>query len=447
MHSNSPSNDIQSPFLRADIRGFNALRFNQNIVSDITERIIPPGPGIARSNESGASSERTKDNYLFPPKEGEEPALPGISKEKGLRDLYRQWASKGELIQDHAPSVYIHELEFFDPSSGAVHKREGFLAILAINPQGKMRILPHEKTFPDRVQRQTNIFKWRGSLVLPLQMLYSDPNGDVLRLLKRAMDPDPILDFTDTLAHHNRLWRVDLSGLNTTLDQILGPKDLLIADGHHRFEAAKLYAKQHGNPDEALSLVFFSAAEAPGICLGTFHRGVRGAHLSPIDLVEKLSLNYRIEKVVLKEANPIEAISLILNQWLRERENKSWIPHSFIMIPKGCQVLYKVRASTTVKGNDRNSLDLDVTDLHENIIPLLGDIEYLDLEKDPQDLIDKLMTSSDDPEGLDMGFFLNPASTESLWDVARQGLTMPPKGTYFYPKLLAGLVHYPLDNH
>lgn len=443
------------PSFTGRLTALRAMRFDPEKMGDLRDLVVPPGASVyldGDMSEAGVVDVR----HLFPhpldPTHG--PADP--SRRSRIAQLYADWRAQGHLRWDPRPGVYAHRLIFTD-AAGERAERWGFYLLLAIGPHGAIRVLPHEQTLPDRVQKQLDIFSWRGAQILPLFMLYSDPTGDVMRgILDRLPPEGPELHFTDTLGQENDLWLVGDEALAAEIDHQLADKELLLADGHHRFEASRAYWRalresggplppgvpaedpEAGPPPEAYAVAYLTPAEGPGLRMGTFHRGVRALEHGIHELGRRLAPLYDVEHLPMPHGVDLRhRAEEELARQHRRRTDTGDGRARFVLIDRQMDGLYLVTRRTPAAGGATSRLD--VTDFHEGLLPLLGPRGGIEFEQEPQVLLAALGRGE-----LDLVCLSDAPSMDDVWAVARSRVPMPPKATYFYPKLPAGLLHFPL---
>ena len=436
-----PPAEVELPRFACRMVPLRALRFDGAHSADLGHLVT----SVEGHHPTGGEPHPLHTRQLFPlPEEhrraGQLPQHAG----RRLASLFRHWQNEGHLRLDEYPSLYLHQLNFTD-AAGIASERWGFYAVLALSPEGELRILPHERTLPTRVRRQIEIYAWRGAQILPLFMLYSDPEDRILTHLRGMVEGPPIIHFGDTIGHTNSLWAISNPEAQDHVRQLLGSSSLVIADGHHRFEAARqVYAqadRQRSGSSPALPvgeedgtayiLSFLTPMEGSGLRLGAFHRAIprlRG------DLSQQMALlegHFRIETLhPPRGETPGEWISYQLGRTPPSE-------HTFVLV--GDRGLSTFLVSRPSDGDTRSVLEkLDLTVLHEEVITKLKYSGTLRYEQNVNTLWRQIQFGE-----VGLGCFLRPPSAHEVWDVAQAGVPMPPKATFFYPKILAGLIQFP----
>lgn len=438
---------------RGSLLPFRALRFTPESVADLDADLIVPPRMSAHHPEDAAEGGPPTVQRLFPHPERFRSGAWDPRDRSQIGDRYALWTERGHLTWDPTFGMYLHRVSFKDETA-ATAQRLGLYAVLAIRDDGQVRLLPHEQTLPERVKRQVDIFTWRGALVLPLFILYSDPQGELMSLLAARTTAAPTMAYADTHGQQNALWQLTDPDLTTEIQRWFDGRELLLADGHHRLDAALDYWRelrgQHEEDTpglraedrgaESYVVVYLTPAEAPGLKMGTFHRGLRLDRSSDEALSYRLGPDYEVHHLPLSRASDVtHAIEAELAQQRALRAAEGLTRPRFVVMSRGEEGLYLVHRReplpTTTPATDR----LDATELHRCLIPRLSGVTQVEFQQDTRTLVESIRAGR-----LDLGCFLNPPSPEEVWAVARSGIPMPPKATYYYPKLPAGLFHFPL---
>lgn len=450
MSAESTPSDVLSPIL-ARLLPFRAIRYStEHPRIEPGKLIAPPGEGAGEAR-SGGRQEPYHALHLFPSSGGKtNPTRLEAHEQEKLTSTLRSWWADGILTRDESPSIYLHRLTFAT-EDGSRLTRRGFFAVLGVGPSGSLKVLPHENTLKSRLTRQIQIFEALSTQVLPIFLVYSDPTDSVMRRLEDAAEEAEVLyDFQDAAGQHHRMQRLSGVEIAHWLEGQFARRDVIIADGHHRFDALRAFWQEHGTAHaEELSLPFMPEAEAyigvyltsvdaPGFRVGAIHRVIRHLHLSHEDMLSTLAPLYRRVHIPLDSRHPVASILEHL---------ASAGAGAFGLVTSGVPGWDLIYSRNDVPHPALNAepdelRQLDVTRLHQEILPLLkpasGTLE-LEFEKDPS------RAFADVQQGKSaLAIFLNPIHAEHIWAVARAGLTMPPKATYFSPKIAAGLVGIPL---
>ena len=331
----------------------------------------------------------------------------------------RQWLDAGVLRRDPEPGVYVYVQSFRLPD-GSTRRREGVICRLGLEEFASGVVRPHERTFPGPKADRLALLRATGANLSAIFGLYAAPGASLATWLGPVTDAPPIVDIVRPDGDADRLWRVTDPAAITRLMAGIQSQTVFIADGHHRYETALAYWKERGRPAEASSvLAFLANMDQDGLVILPTHRLVRGPLALAADaLARRLAERFVVEPLPPGRARVAGEIDCVLpDRRLRLRAR-----------PNVGELLAQVPAA--VRG-------LDLSVLHGAILePLLGVRP------------DQLAFTHDDDEALAAvaggqaaaAFLLNAPSLAEVRAVCLAGELMPEKSTYFYPKLLSGLV-------
>ncbi len=359
-----------------------------------------------------------------------------------LSELVRE----GILGRDARPAFYVLEQRYRAPS-GEERVRRGFFARLRLEPFEAGIVIPHERTLErPRVDRQRLLAATRTHLSAVF-LLHPDPGGEAARMMERTTAGEIVLAARDDDGTISRLARLDDSRTMESLAGRLARTWALIADGHHRYESALAYRdarRAAGFRDAEHVLAFFCSLEDRGLSIFPIHRLVHS--LGRFDLA---AFRRRLEDLF--TLAPVDGREPLL-QALAARRADSGVfgfvfpgeERSFVAVWKEGAGLDRPEVASVPEPLRR----LDVILLHrlvlEGILGITVEAQanqtHLDYVKDDRDLFRRVAEG-----GAQAGILLNPTRIEQVVEVSRQGLRLPQKSTYFYPKVPTGLVLDPLD--
>jgi uncharacterized protein (DUF1015 family) len=334
------------------------------------------------------------------------------------------WIKDGVLIRSDRPSFYTYEIIY---TIHGVRKRlPGFLCLVKLEELGKGSIYPHECTHSSPKRDRLNLLKACKANTSPIFSLYKSPADGISGILSRVTLTKPYLQAADISGNLHRLWQIDRTEEIETIKQELADKAVLIADGHHRYETSFEYQREmsikngssSGGESYDYTLMFLANLMHEGITILPTHRLIKEI---PKDIHGLISRYFEIEKV----ANDFD-----IRKRLSGRKNV------FGFFRKQEKVWYIL----TYRGRNLSEVhpdlrQIDVFILHEMIfkkILLNAEISY---EMDISKALDQV-----NHREYAAAFFLNPTQIEDVEKSALSSIRMPPKSTYFFPKLLTGLV-------
>ena len=297
--------------------------------------------------------------------------------------LFREWLAEGVLVREAEPAVWALSQEYIGPD-GRARTRTGIVASLRAEPYETRAVLPHERTHAGPKEGRLRLLRAARAQVEPIFLLYEgDPPFG-------APGRDPDIDVEGT-----RLWR--LPGDNGT-SGFFSDRQLLIADGHHRYETALAYAAESGRPVR-LPVVLVSTSD-PGLEIFPTHRLFAGRpDVAPVG----------------ETVSSADALNVLEDE-----------PYD-----RSAAVAYRPGEATLVRG-EAGELDVELVDR-------LGH-DGISYTPDWRDAVRRV-----DAGEADIAFLLRPTRIQDVFDRARAGQVMPQKTTYFFPKLLSGLLFHPLD--
>jgi uncharacterized protein (DUF1015 family) len=334
------------------------------------------------------------------------------------------WTKAGILTRSDKPSFYAYEMIY---SIDGVEKRlAGFLCLVKLEELGKGSIYPHECTHSNPKQDRLNLLKTCQANTSPIFSLYRSSADGISGILSAKTCPKPPLQAADSSGNVHRLWPIDQAGEIEIMKQELADKAIFIADGHHRYEISLEYqrqmlAKKASAPGEKSydhTLMFLANLKDEGVTILPTHRLVKKI---PKDILSIISRYFSVEAVT----NDFD-----IRKNLSGRKNALGF---FVRQEKTWHIL-------THRGRNLSKFppdlrEIDVIILHELIFKeILSHVE-IGYEMDIAKALDRVNRGE-----YAAGFFLNPTRVEDVEKSALLSMRMPPKSTYFYPKLLNGLV-------
>jgi uncharacterized protein (DUF1015 family) len=333
------------------------------------------------------------------------------------------WLKEGIFIRDEQPSFYLYEMSY--TIQGVRRRLLGFLGLVKLEELGKGSIYPHECTHSKPKQDRLNLMRSCEANTSPIFSLYKSPEGQIADILSNVSTTKPYMESADIGGDVHRLWQINASEQIEAIRKELKDKAIFIADGHHRYETAFEFSKEIALTQPSLHtgtsnyvLMFLANMRDGGITILPTHRLLREI---PENLNRLLSEHFVIEPV----KNDFDI-----------RKRLSGQKHAFGFYQKGSDVWYILK----YKGGDLPEIhqtlrDIDVIILHELILKKVFHTTDIGYEMDIKNALDKVNNGE-----FTAAFFLNPTRVEDVEKAALSSVRMPPKSTYFYPKLLTGLV-------
>ena len=364
------------------------------------------------------------------------------------RDHYHRWLNEGILIRDTQPALYVYHQEF--TINGQRRVRKSFVAALRLVEFDEGTVLPHERTLAGPKVDRLNLLRATAINFELVFMLYPDPENQVNVLLDtaiagRAPDVDVIELYEKDV--RQKMWIVtDPQAIQAVQAAMLPKRNLIIADGHHRYETSLNYRNEMrvAHPDAPPNTAFNYRAVAlvsmddPGLTILPTHREVHGYGMVPADVLLERAASYF---AVIPVADQAACLELMARRGREHAIGFYAAGRYHVLVLKNESLLDQLITEQRVLDWKR----LDVTILHKLLIENVVGIDDQLLERkiryhrDLQGAIDNV----DRGEG-EYVFLLNPTRIGEVKACSTQGEKMPQKSTDFYPKMISGLVIYPV---
>ena len=347
---------------------------------------------------------------------------------------FSEWQESGILERDDEPALWVLTQRYTGPD-GEERTRSGFFAAVRVEDYGPGKIRPHERTHPGPKEDRLRLTRATNANLSPIFSLYSDREGRARGALERVtQDRGPWAAITDDDGTVNRLWRVADEPTIAELQSAVGEAELLIADGHHRYETARVYAEEAGTEGARWVLMNLVALEDPGLTVFPTHRLAKGRGLPRYEaLATTLKEHFEIEEVPLEELEP---------------------PAGEGPVPLGyLDGHFRRPFRLTYKGGEPEGLSGPLARFDTAILETLILKGPLELTDDDIDHLNDFGYARDAKQAkqlvldgeYDVAFLLRPPPVSTIREVAAAGQNMPPKSTYFFPKVPTGLLFNPLD--
>jgi uncharacterized protein (DUF1015 family) len=369
---------------------------------------------------------------------------------------FTAWREQGVLVQEKDPAIFAYSQRFRVPGSDVIKERRGFIALGKLHDYAEQVVFRHEQTLSKPKSDRLNLLNATHAHFGQIFMLYSDPAGSVEKILYDGDGPAEA-EVTDEYGVLHRLWRVTDPAAIRLLITAMADKKLIIADGHHRYETALNYSKQHGAaapakaehpatdlpqpafPEAAVMMTFVNM-DSDGLVILPTHRVVHSlTGFDPTAFAHAAEEFFTVEHLPPSEAAGYMEI-------LGRQQGTA-----FVAVTSAGAFLLRSRTEpieAALAGLPERQRRLDLSHLHSIVLDrLLG----LDAEKvreqtnlrylrDAEEAVEQVRRGE-----ADVTFLTNPVSMEQLREVAFAGDVMPQKSTDFFPKLLSGLTIYALD--
>ena len=345
------------------------------------------------------------------------------------------WQREGVLTCDEEEAFYVYLQQY--RHKGRICNRLGFLGLMKIGESSGDGVLPHEHTLAKPKEDRMNLIKEVRSNLSPIFTLFEDSSGDVGRILREYSEStEPVIDIEIDGEKH-KLWRLSDTELVSRVASLMDGRAVFIADGHHRYEVARCYRdarrKEEGYDGSAdyVMMYFSDMADRENLTIMATHRVMKTLPSDKTETAKRLGEHFTMDECG------------DMDQLMEKVENSSDAgvfgyfdgDKYFFIKPKD-----RVALLGLMKG-DRSDVwkEMDVSVLHAAILDAIlsagtveGNITYV---REPENAEAFVRDGSHTA-----AFLLKPTPVEQMREVAELGEMMPQKSTYFYPKLLTGLV-------
>jgi uncharacterized protein (DUF1015 family) len=417
----------------ADIQPLRALHYDQSLAVPLSDVTSPPYDVIdAKQREQ--LLQRSPFNVVavdLPKGEPDPYAVAG--------ELWEAWQLQGVIVRDPEPALWAHTQTYTGPD-GQTRTRKGFFCRVRIEGYGPGRVRPHERTHPGPKEDRLRLMRTTRTNLSPIFSLFSDPTNAAWKALEPATKCAPWGEVTDAEGTVHKLWRVTDPQAIATVQLATRDVELLIADGHHRYETADTYAQELGGEGEhRYMLMCLVALEDPGLTVFPTHRVVRGLDRARQEaLRETLRRDFEIVEVPLDQLAPEPGGGPLQLGYIDAHHKQ---PYRLTLKDQAI-----ADAALPDFSEAYHSLDTGVLEallLKQTLGVSDDDISHFNglfYARSAEEAIAMVRSGE-----YDAAFLMRPTPVEQVRDIAASGENMPPKSTFFYPKLLTGLLFNPLS--
>ncbi len=339
------------------------------------------------------------------------------------------WIAAGILERDEKPAFFPYFQEFQSPETGERFTRKGFIGLGAVEDYSAGSVFRHEQTLSGPKQDRMELLRHMRAHTGQIFVIYDDRHREVDSLIERAAAEPSLAQLTDEFGVRHTLWRIADADATGRIQHAMADKKLIIADGHHRYETALAFHREHpGLVDAGRVMMTFVNIRSPGLLVLATHRLVNGLPAFDIgDAVARAQASFRVRELSSPES---------LAQAWRE-------PHaglSRICLAAGDRLI--------LLEAERPAEELDVTLAHERILDGVFGIREQDVrEQRHVQYVRGLEAAIRQVRRgeAQAAVLLEPTPIEDVARIAFSGGVLPQKSTDFYPKMLSGLTIYRLE--
>ncbi|MEI8134050.1 MAG: DUF1015 domain-containing protein [bacterium] len=404
---------------------FIGTRYNSDLVK-IKDVVAPPYDVI--------STERQKELYDASPfnvirLELNHDADPYES----AKTIFADWHEANVIIPDASAAFYVYYQTFHTPEGEQVTRR-GVLGKLRLSNYSEGNVLPHEQTLSGPKKDRTKLLSLTQTQFSPIFGLISDESEVFDHVIDSVVAQAPLVDIDETMSTasgvRHTMWKLDDEIIIKRIEAIIASQKIIIADGHHRYETAVAYAQEHPENEAAqFIMIFISNLQAEGTVILPTHRILHSLNkFNQFKFLAELQKKFTVEMFPNRETgiaameNSTDAITLI--QFPEEP--------NFVLVRDSRESLSALHK-------------LPVYRLHEEILKSIAGLTQAEIDAKTNLYYPHTFSETDDMISraeYNAIFYLQQATAEEVIAVTAQSEFMPQKSTYFYPKLLTGLVFY-----
>ena len=421
----------------ATVRPFRGLRFDG--AAGALQDIVAPPYDVISPEQREALAARSPYNVvrLTLPEQEPDDRSKFVKYTRSAARL-EEWRREGSVRLEDRPAFYRYTQTFEVPGATQVCTRTKLVTTIKVEPYSKGVVLPHEQTFPKHKEDRMRILEATRSHLECIFGLFEDDDRTIHSLIATA-PATRIADFvTCEDGIHHVLERIDDPAVGFAISTAIAEKKVWIADGHHRYETALAFRERLGEKDALIAEDFMMMAlcsiSDPGLVLLPTHRILKSMPVNATELESRLQQHFKIE----------QCANIDLVRTIAKTSGRAF----GVALPGGQGLVARFedvdRLAAQVEGEGGLELKrLDVSILHGFIFAKLLGLsghDFFGYTRSEQEALDAV------EHGSPAAFLMNPPTVQDMRDVAAAGDFMPQKSTYYYPKLLSGLVMWSLKD-
>jgi len=364
-------------------------------------------------------------------------------------EFLNQWIAEQKLVYEDQPAIYIYEQIFTLEKEKTPHSLKGIIGLVQLEEFSKKVVLPHEETISKAKEDRLNLMKTTASNMSQIYSLYMDEEKTVAHWIDAQSSGEPDLTFTTEDGIIQNVWIVTDAAVNAQITALFDEKQVFIADGHHRYETALNYRKlrheadgtENGTMPYDYVMMMLVPMNDGGLFVFPTHRMLRDLeNFDELLLVGFLTEEFTVSKIYFTEGDYADIITDRLANTVDETLFGLYTGQNYYYL-----LNLKHTRTLDSKMPERSEAyrHLDVTVLHKLILE-----QYLGIDEENMKNQKNLVYTRDAHEAIDSvqngdfdcAFLINPTKVSEIREIAQANEKMPQKSTYFWPKLVTGIV-------
>lgn len=422
----------------AEIRPFAGWRYNHGLLEQIDQLTSPLFDVVSLKQRQGLYQRPYNSIHLSVP-QGNDPAAEAST-------LLSQWKSDGVIVQDALPAIYVYYQHFSLPGTDKQYCRKGFISNIRVYDWPEKMILRHESTMPHSVNDRLDLLDRTQLNVSPTHGLYTDPSMEIESYLDQSM-LTPLYESEDYQGVRDVFSIIQDTRVIRRIQEIIGERQVILADGHHRYGGSLQYMKdrKNANPNHTgfesynYHMMFLTNTESDDLRILPTHRVISGLS----DFSEEWLLNALQDDFIIKTVDNAPDVNEIIL-------GKQWA-FGLLVGDNAYKIRLKPERIDDINWNFPKEIKaLDLTVMHyfifEKILGIPGPEQVraknLRFERNFTECLREVIKGE-----AQFAVITKDISIQTVKDVCYSGFTMPQKSTYFYPKVISGFVFSSIDEN
>lgn len=440
---------IERNVIMAKVIPFQGLRYNTEKFKDLDAVTAPPYDIISPAEQQALYN---KDEYnVIRLDYGMDFVSDDEKNNRYTRSAayLEKWIAEQQLKYDEKPAFYIYEQIFSLGKEDPSHSLKGIIGLVQLEEFSKKVVLPHEETISKAKEDRLKLMQATASNMSQVYSLYMDDDKAIARLLEEQCDSAPDLTFVTEDNITQNVWIITDDALTGRISELFAEKQVFIADGHHRYETALNYRRmrhaedgtQEGTQSYDYVMMMLVSMNDGGLFVFPTHRMVRGLEkFDEVLLVGALTEEFAVSKIYFTEGDYAQIIADRLANTVDETLFGLYTGQNYYYLLK----LKDAQSIDEVITDKSNAFKhLDVTVLHKLILE-----KHMGIDEENMKNQKNLVYTRDTHEAIvavqngefNCVFFINPTKVSEIKEIAQANEKMPQKSTYFWPKLVTGIV-------